>query len=368
MKLGFISPQGIEKVVEIIRPGQSFGEALMFLDKPYIVFAQTLSDTMVLHVAKEAVLEELGHDPRSRGMLSGLSLRLHGLVRDVEAYRLRSGRSASSAICLPRCPRTPRERAAEVELTPGKGAIASRLNMTPEHFCILHELAADKLIEVNGRAVRIPASSGCAAASGGYFFAFICAIRFFSSARIFASIAASGVLPLAARRARHVGHSARKFFQLEIGLAAPRRHVAHAHPRVRREHVLAFLDERRPGRAVAELRRLFHLGSVAGEAGFLVHVLAALRLCLRRTRYQAHRYRQDERLHGFAHCRSSMEFPSGIADLGAGIARPLSRPPGRLDALRLELGERLRRGHRPPAPSCDSRDARPRRAARGSSR
>ncbi|MGE0876777.1 MAG: Crp/Fnr family transcriptional regulator, partial [Burkholderiales bacterium] len=52
VKLGFTSPQGIEKVVEIVHPGQSFGEALMFLDKPYIVFAQALSDAMLLHVAK----------------------------------------------------------------------------------------------------------------------------------------------------------------------------------------------------------------------------------------------------------------------------------------------------------------------------
>ena len=37
-------------MVEIIRPGQSFGEALMFLDKPYIVFAQALADSMLLHV------------------------------------------------------------------------------------------------------------------------------------------------------------------------------------------------------------------------------------------------------------------------------------------------------------------------------
>src|SRR3970282_2243116 len=55
VKLGFTSPQGIEKVVEIIRPGQSFGEALMFLDKPYIVFAQALTDAMLVHRAKHAV-------------------------------------------------------------------------------------------------------------------------------------------------------------------------------------------------------------------------------------------------------------------------------------------------------------------------
>src|SRR5512134_2422261 len=50
VKLAFTSPQGVEKVLEIVRPGQSFGEALMFLDKPYLVFAQALADSMLLHV------------------------------------------------------------------------------------------------------------------------------------------------------------------------------------------------------------------------------------------------------------------------------------------------------------------------------
>src|SRR5512147_2496550 len=134
VKLGFTSPQGIEKVVEIVRPGQSFGEALMFLDKPYIVFAQTLADTMLLHVAKHAVLGELGHDPLfARRMLSGLSRRLHGLVRDVEAYTLRSGQERIIGYLLAEVPEGMESGAAEVQLTPGKSVIASRLNMTPEH-------------------------------------------------------------------------------------------------------------------------------------------------------------------------------------------------------------------------------------------
>ncbi len=159
VKLGFTSPQGVEKVVEIVRPGQSFGEALMFLDKPYIVFAQALADTMLLHVAKQAVFEELGHDPLfARRMLSGLSRRLHGLVRDVEAYTLRSGQERVIGYLLGELGEgAPASGEAEVHLTPGKSVIASRLNMTPEHFSrILHELAADGLIEVSGRSVRIP--------------------------------------------------------------------------------------------------------------------------------------------------------------------------------------------------------------------
>jgi hypothetical protein len=40
----------------------SFGETLTFLDRPYIVFAQALSDAMLLHVAKHAELEEIARD------------------------------------------------------------------------------------------------------------------------------------------------------------------------------------------------------------------------------------------------------------------------------------------------------------------
>ena len=158
VKLGFTSPQGVEKVIEIIRPGQSFGEALMFLDQQYIVFAQALADTMLLHVAKQVVFDELAREPGfARRMLSGLSRRLHGLVRDVEGYTLRSGQERLIGYLLADVADVPNGEPLEVELTPGKGVIASRLNMTPEHFSrILHDLAASGMIEVNGRVVRIP--------------------------------------------------------------------------------------------------------------------------------------------------------------------------------------------------------------------
>lgn len=158
VKLGFTSPQGVEKVVEIIRPGQSFGEALMFLDKPYIVFAEALSDSMLLHVAKHTVNEELARDPGfARRMLSGLSQRLHGLVRDVEAYTLRSGSERVIGYLLNAIPDGSVTGRMELELTPSKNVIASRLNMTPEHFSrILHDLETQGLIEMEGRLVRIP--------------------------------------------------------------------------------------------------------------------------------------------------------------------------------------------------------------------
>lgn len=159
VKLGFTSPQGGEKVVELIGPGQSFGEALMFLEQPYIVSAHALADTMLLHVAKNVVFNELARDPVfARKMLSGLAQRLHGLVRDVEAYSLRSSaervigyllRAEGDAAPGEGSPRP-------VLLLSGKGVLASRLNMTPEHFSrVLHDLSAAGLIEVEGKTVRI---------------------------------------------------------------------------------------------------------------------------------------------------------------------------------------------------------------------
>ena len=52
VKLAFSSPQGTEKVVEIVGPMQSFGEAVMFMNHPYPVFAEALSETVLVHVGR----------------------------------------------------------------------------------------------------------------------------------------------------------------------------------------------------------------------------------------------------------------------------------------------------------------------------
>ncbi len=158
VKLSFVTPQGSEKVVEIVGPGFSFGEALMFMEKPYVVMAQALADSLVLHVAKQAVFEGLEHDPGfAKRMLAGLSRRLHGLISDVESYSLQSGTQRVIGYLL----RQDKEQASasaaySVTLPTSKAIVASRLNLTPEHFSrILHELAEAGLIVVEGRDVVI---------------------------------------------------------------------------------------------------------------------------------------------------------------------------------------------------------------------
>ena len=158
VKLAFLSPQGGEKVVEIIAPGYSFGEALMFMGKPYIVMAQTLADSLLLHVSKKVVYDEIDRDPAfARKMLAGLSRRLHSLISDVESYSMQSGTERVIGYLLRQDENQARAGGSYVLTLPtSKAVVASRLNITPEHFSrILHDLSERGLIAVEGRDIRI---------------------------------------------------------------------------------------------------------------------------------------------------------------------------------------------------------------------
>ena len=159
VKLYALSPSGNEKVIEIISPGNTFAEALMFTGKPYIVSAQSLSDSVVMTVKKEAVLSEIERDPRfSMRMLAGISRRLHGLVQDVESAALHSGIQRVIGYLL-------RDQAIDddtpvqettVSLPVSKATIASLLSLTPEYFSrVLRELEDGGLIAIDRRDIRI---------------------------------------------------------------------------------------------------------------------------------------------------------------------------------------------------------------------
>ncbi len=165
VKLYALSPSGAEKVIELVGPGNSFGEALMFTDRPHIVNAQTLSECLLLSISKAAMMEEIARDPRfALRMLAGVSRRLHGLIRDVESYCLHSGIQRVIGFLL-----SEQEEDYEdgdtltVSLPVSKATIASRLSLTPEYFSrVLHELEAEGLIQIDRRDIRILNTRGLA--------------------------------------------------------------------------------------------------------------------------------------------------------------------------------------------------------------
>ena len=157
VKLALTSPQGIEKVLELFGPGQSFGEAVMFMSKPYPVYSQALTDSLVLHISKHVVIDGIDSDPAfCRKMLAGLSMRLHRLIQNVESLSLRTSEQRVIDYLLHDLEDIKEGQDIHVSLSANKNVIASNLNITPETFSrILHSLSDSGLVKVEGKDVCI---------------------------------------------------------------------------------------------------------------------------------------------------------------------------------------------------------------------
>ena len=159
VKLFALSQTGQEKVIELVGPGHSFAEALMFTSKPYILNAQALSSTLLLTVSKQAIVSEIERDPRfCLRMLAGISRRLHGLVHDIESGALQSGvqRVIGYLLREHEMSESANDETFTVALPVSKATIASRLSLTPEYFSkVLRELEEKGLIEMDKRDIRI---------------------------------------------------------------------------------------------------------------------------------------------------------------------------------------------------------------------
>ena len=155
VKLALTTPAGAEKVIEILGPGRTFGEAVMFTANIYPVSATVLSDSLLLHVRSQALFSEIERDPQlARRLLAALSVRLHMMVRDVEAMTLHSAAQRVIGYLA----RLEDEGGApgQAMLPAQKSLVASSLNLTPEYFSrILHDLVTEGLIKVEGRRIDI---------------------------------------------------------------------------------------------------------------------------------------------------------------------------------------------------------------------
>ena len=150
-------PTGQEKVIEIIGPNSSFGEAVMFMGIPSVVNAQALGETLLLKVGRDSVLRAIECDVQvAMAMLAGMSRRLHGLVCDVQGYTLHSGRQRLIGYLLRLASAKEPGGEVSVQLGASKAMIASRLSLTPQYFSrVLQQLQSAGLIEVDKRTIRL---------------------------------------------------------------------------------------------------------------------------------------------------------------------------------------------------------------------
>ena len=154
VKLFRVSPDGKEKVVEIMEAGASFAEALMFMDQPnYPVTATALVSSRVVVINCREYKAMLHESIESCFLLMGsMSYRLRGLIREIDALSLDTGTVRTVAYLLHQAT----EGANSFELKVAKSVIASRLSVKPETFSrILKSLHERGIVSIEGRNVMI---------------------------------------------------------------------------------------------------------------------------------------------------------------------------------------------------------------------
>jgi CRP-like cAMP-binding protein len=154
IKLYRISPEGKEKVVEIMETGVTFAEALMFMDQPYYpVTATAIAPSRVISINAREFKAMLRESIDSCFLLMGnMSYRLRGLIREIDALSLDTGTVRTVAYLLHQAPAD----ADSFELKVAKSVIASRLSVKPETFSrILKNLHERGIVSIDGRNVSI---------------------------------------------------------------------------------------------------------------------------------------------------------------------------------------------------------------------
>lgn len=152
-----LSPMGEEKVIEIIQPGQSFAEAVMFFNiSSYPVSAKAVLHSSLWRIEMKLFLRLLQEsNPLCLKMLGGMSKRLHGAIQDIEQLTLQNASMRVIQLLLQAAPENT-DNQYSLDLESPKQVLASRLSVRPETFSrILQQLSRKELITVQGKTVHV---------------------------------------------------------------------------------------------------------------------------------------------------------------------------------------------------------------------
>jgi CRP-like cAMP-binding protein len=155
IKLFRLSADGNEKIIDIIQPGNTFAEALMFMQHPaYPVSAAALSRAHVMSFDNRRFLRILRESPDTCFRVMGtMSQRLRGLIKEIDDLTLQS---ATTRMCAMLLHRMDEVGESQFTLPAAKGVLASRLSMKPETFSrIFQNLVSQGVIETSANRVSV---------------------------------------------------------------------------------------------------------------------------------------------------------------------------------------------------------------------
>lgn len=154
MKLYRLSPAGNEKIIDIVTPGSTFGEALMFLEQPHFpVGAQALQPSQLISIDARDFAAMLRESVDTCFVMMGaMSQRMRSLLHEIDDISLHSATCRVATYLLKHAPAD----ADSFQLPVAKQVLASRLSITPETFSrIVRNLTDKRVIRIEGGRVTL---------------------------------------------------------------------------------------------------------------------------------------------------------------------------------------------------------------------
>lgn len=155
IKLMLPSSEGVEKVVMMAGPGDTFGEETIFPGRGSPVTAQASKDSILLSLDKQAVRATMQSSPRLAEMLmTRMGERFYQLIENLETCVQRASAQRVAHFLSQRAPEA--AISYDLELDMNKSTIASQLNLAPETFSrVLNRLSREGLIAIKGRNITL---------------------------------------------------------------------------------------------------------------------------------------------------------------------------------------------------------------------
>lgn len=157
IKLYRTSYNGAEKIVEIIRPGETFASAVIFMEsKKYPVCADTLQASRILSFDNKKFFNILHESPETCfRMMAHMSQQLRWQLSEIYKLSLQSAPNRLVGYLLENMKPLGNNKGV-VKLDASKRTISFRLTIQPETFSrALKKLSNEGLIVVNGQSIHI---------------------------------------------------------------------------------------------------------------------------------------------------------------------------------------------------------------------
>ncbi|MBP8171522.1 MAG: Crp/Fnr family transcriptional regulator [Pseudomonas sp.] len=157
VKIYRLTPDGQEKVFDVIGERQAFAEAMMLMDTPnYVACAEAIGPTQLYKLSSQTYMQLLQNNNRlAFALLGRLSVRLHQRLNEIETLSLKNATHRVVRYLLTQMAPL-HDAASSFELPMAKQLIAGHLSIQPETFSrIIRRLTDEHIISQDGRLISV---------------------------------------------------------------------------------------------------------------------------------------------------------------------------------------------------------------------